>query len=132
MTATSLPHTASADTAAARDYEHAERVLLEEYGIAAHSRRLPLADPALTARVMETGAGEPILMLHGSGMSAPTWAPMLAHLKDRRIHAFDLPGIFALRVPSGVYRATAIAAGGPGSTLAPPTPRETSRTSRSR
>jgi len=78
--------------AAPRDFEAAERALLAEYGVTAGSRYVRLADPALTARVMETGAGEPVLLVHGSGMSAPTWTPMLAHLGDRRVHAVDLPG----------------------------------------
>ena len=99
MTATLHPHTAPhPHPDAALAYEHAERQLLGEYAVEARSRRLPLADPGLTARVMETGAGEPILLLHGSGMSAPTWAPMLPHLQDRRVHAFDLPG-FGLSDP---------------------------------
>ena len=62
------------------------------------SRRLALADPALTARVLETGAGEPLVLLHGSGMSAATWAPLLPHLQERHVHAFDLPG-FGLSDP---------------------------------
>jgi pimeloyl-ACP methyl ester carboxylesterase len=70
----------------------AEQRLLAEYGVVAESRHVPLADPAVSARVLETGAGEPLLVLHGSGMSATTWAPLLPHLQDRRVHAFDLPG----------------------------------------
>ena len=80
------------DSEAVHGFEQAERRLLDEYGVTTQSRRLALADPALTARVLETGAGDDILLLHGSGMSAPTWAPLLPHLQDRRIHAFDLPG----------------------------------------
>jgi pimeloyl-ACP methyl ester carboxylesterase len=76
----------------------AERRLLDIYGVTAHSRRLRLADPALAVRVLETGAGEPLVLLHGSGMCAGTWAPMLGHLQARRIHAFDLPG-FGLSDP---------------------------------
>ena len=100
MTATHLPNTPPPppDFEAARSYEEAERTLLSKFGIERRSRRLLLADPALTARVLETGAGDPILLLHGSGMSAPTWAPLLPHLRDRRIHAFDLPG-FGLSDP---------------------------------
>jgi pimeloyl-ACP methyl ester carboxylesterase len=98
MTATDIPPTASAGAAAARALEQAERDLLGEYGVAARSRRLLLADPALCVRVLETGAGEPLVLLHGSGMSAATWAPLLPHLQDRRVHAFDLPG-FGLSDP---------------------------------
>ena len=76
----------------ARAFEEAERTLLAEYGVEAESRFVRLADPALTVRVLESGAGDPLVLVHGSGMSAPTWAPMLAHLRDRRVHAVDLPG----------------------------------------
>jgi pimeloyl-ACP methyl ester carboxylesterase len=98
MTATYISPSASDGAGAARELERAERALLDEYGVEARSRRLLLADPALCVRVLETGAGEPLVLLHGSGMSAPTWAPMLPHLQDRRIHAFDLPG-FGLSDP---------------------------------
>ena len=77
---------------AAQAFQDAERALLAEYGVAAESRFLPLADPALKVRVLETGAGEPLVLVHGSGMSAPTWTPLLARLGGRRVHAPDLPG----------------------------------------
>lgn len=79
-------------------FEAAERTLLAGLGVTATSRRLPLADPVLTVRVLEAGAGEPVVLVHGSGMSAPTWGPLLAELGDRRIHAVDLPG-FGLSDP---------------------------------
>jgi 2-hydroxy-6-oxonona-2,4-dienedioate hydrolase len=79
-------------------FEQAELRLLAELGVTATSRRLPLADPVLDVRVLETGAGEPLVLVHGSGMSAPTWGPLLAELGDRRVHAVDLPG-FGLSDP---------------------------------
>jgi pimeloyl-ACP methyl ester carboxylesterase len=48
--------------------------------------------------VLEAGAGQPLLLIHGSGMSAATWAPLLGHLRGRRILAVDLPG-FGLSDP---------------------------------
>lgn len=86
------------DDEATTHLQATERRLLDEYGVTAASRRVPLADPPLTARVLETGSGEPLLVIHGSGMSAGTWAPLLPHLTDRRVHAFDLPG-FGLSDP---------------------------------
>ena len=79
-------------------YTSAEHTLLTELGVTATDRRLKLADPALGVRVLETGAGEPVVLVHGSGMSAPTWGRMLAELQDRRVHAVDLPG-FGLSDP---------------------------------
>jgi pimeloyl-ACP methyl ester carboxylesterase len=38
------------------------------------SRRVRLADPPLSVRVLEAGDGPPLLLVHGSGMSASTWA----------------------------------------------------------
>ena len=95
---TSTSQYRSTETAADEAFRAAERRLLDEYGVAADSRRVALGDPSLEARVLETGSGEPVLMLHGSGMSAPTWTPLLAELSDRRVHAFDLPG-FGLSDP---------------------------------
>ena len=83
---------------AVRDFELAETRLLAELGVRATSRRLGLADPPLQVRVLETGDGAPVLLIHGSGMSAATWGPLLPHLQDRRVAAVDLPG-FGLSDP---------------------------------
>jgi pimeloyl-ACP methyl ester carboxylesterase len=94
-TASSVPH---ADHDAAHRFEDAERRLLDEYDVQAHSRRLLLSDPAVAVRLLETGAGEPLVLMHGSGMSAATWAPLLPYLHERRVLSFDLPG-FGLSDP---------------------------------
>jgi pimeloyl-ACP methyl ester carboxylesterase len=70
----------------------AERALFALCGIEPRSRRLRLADPDLKVRVLEAGEGEPLVLIHGSGMSAPTWAPLIARLERRRVLAVDLPG----------------------------------------
>jgi pimeloyl-ACP methyl ester carboxylesterase len=70
----------------------AERRLFESYRVRYESRSLRLADPALDIVIRETGTGAPVVFVHGSGMSAPTWAPLLAQLPDRRAIAIDLPG----------------------------------------
>jgi pimeloyl-ACP methyl ester carboxylesterase len=49
-------------------------------------------------RVLEVGDGPPVILVHGSGMSASTWAPLMAHLPDHRLIALDLPG-FGLSDP---------------------------------
>jgi len=85
-------------------FEDAERSLLAEHGVAGHGRYLRLADPLLSVRVLEAGEGEPLVLVHGSGMSAPTWAPMLAHLGDRRVHAVDLPGFGLSTAHDYAYR----------------------------
>jgi pimeloyl-ACP methyl ester carboxylesterase len=70
----------------------AERRIFDRYGIAPERRVLRLADPPLEVHALEHGSGAPVLLVHGSGMSAATWAPVLAELPDRRAIAFDLPG----------------------------------------
>jgi pimeloyl-ACP methyl ester carboxylesterase len=52
----------------------------------------------VSVRVLEAGEGPPLVLVHGSGMSASTWAPLMAHLSGNRLIAFDLPG-FGLSDP---------------------------------
>lgn len=85
------PPAAEADSA----FAHAERRLFALYNLAPQHDRLALADPALDVATIECGAGAPVLFVHGSGMCAATWAPLLAHLPDRRAIALDLPGFGA-------------------------------------
>ena len=61
-------------------FEGAERRLFAACGVQAESRRVPLADPRLAVRVLEAGEGPPLVLLHGSGMSASTWAPLMRFL----------------------------------------------------
>ena len=79
-------------------FEDAERRLFGHLGLAYESRSLALDDPAVSIGVRESGTGDPVVFIHGSGMSGATWAPVLAHLEDRRAIAIDLPG-FGLSDP---------------------------------
>jgi pimeloyl-ACP methyl ester carboxylesterase len=72
--------------------EQAERRLFAACGVQVTSRRVRLADPAVTVRVLEAGEGPPLVLVHGSGMSASTWAPLMPYLGPRHLIAFDLPG----------------------------------------
>ena len=78
------------DRAAA--FDEAERRLFERYGLTVKRGTLALRDPPTAIGVRECGDGAPVVFVHGSGMSGPTWAPVLAHLPDRRCIAIDLPG----------------------------------------
>jgi pimeloyl-ACP methyl ester carboxylesterase len=78
--------------------EDAERRLFKACGVQVTSRRVRLADPPVAVRVLETGDGHPLVLVHGSGMSASTWAPLMPHLAPYRLIAFDLPG-FGLSDP---------------------------------
>jgi pimeloyl-ACP methyl ester carboxylesterase len=75
-----------------RDLREAEARLLAHYEVEVRERFIELADPPLRVRVLEAGAGDPLVLVHGSGMAASTWAPLLAELRDRHVIAPDLPG----------------------------------------
>ena len=85
-----MPQRAS-DQATVR-FELAERRLFAACGVQVASRRVRLADPPVAVRVLEAGEGPPLVLVHGSGMSASTWAPLIPYLGARRLIAFDLPG----------------------------------------
>ena len=100
-----MPVSGPTTRAPVQRFERAERGLLDHYEVVATSRYVDLADPPLRVRVLEAGdpAAAPVLFVHGSGMSAPTWAPVLTHLAHRRIVAVDLPG-FGLSDPHDYSR----------------------------
>jgi pimeloyl-ACP methyl ester carboxylesterase len=77
---------------ATRSFEQAERRLFAACGVQPVSRRVALADPPLAVRVLEAGDGPPLILVHGSGMNASTWAPLMPYLGAHRLIAFDLPG----------------------------------------
>ncbi len=71
----------------------AEQQLFAASGVEYRSQRLALADaPVGHVRVIETGEGLPLVFVHGAGMSAALWAPLLVHLPGYRCLAIDLPG----------------------------------------
>jgi pimeloyl-ACP methyl ester carboxylesterase len=76
----------------------AERQLFAAHGIPHEHDEHRLRDPDLTVAVRVLGDGEPLVLVHGSGMCAATWAPLLPHLSGRRLIAVDLPG-FGLSDP---------------------------------
>jgi pimeloyl-ACP methyl ester carboxylesterase len=73
-------------------FERAERRLFAACGVRVEDRRVRLADPPVAVRVIEAGDGAPLVLVHGSGMSASTWAPLMPYLAGHRLIAFDLPG----------------------------------------
>jgi pimeloyl-ACP methyl ester carboxylesterase len=78
--------------APAAAFEAAQQRLFSACAVQVASRRVRVADPPTAVRVLEAGDGPPLLLVHGSGMSASTWAPLLPYLAGHRLIAFDLPG----------------------------------------
>lgn len=73
--------------------------LLAHYGVNATSRFVELAQPRMTAHVLDAGAGEPVLIFHGGDGEAVNWAPLMAPLQNSvRVLAADRPG-FGLSDP---------------------------------
>ena len=76
-----------------RTLNEAEARLFADLGLERRSHRVALTGaPVEHVRVLETGDGPPVLFLHGAGMTAAVWAPLLAHLPHRRCICVDLPG----------------------------------------
>jgi pimeloyl-ACP methyl ester carboxylesterase len=79
-------------SAATSGFESAERRLFEVYGLEAESRFLELRDPHMRARVIETGEGAPVVLVHGGGGVGTTWAPLMAKMSGARLVVVDRPG----------------------------------------
>jgi pimeloyl-ACP methyl ester carboxylesterase len=71
----------------------AEQAALAHYGVTATSRPLELPGLGMTTRALRVeGAGPPVLLLHGTNMTASVFAPLLARLPGHELIAVDLPG----------------------------------------
>jgi pimeloyl-ACP methyl ester carboxylesterase len=73
--------------------------MLQHYGADAASRFVTLADPPMTAHLLDAGSGAPVILLHGGDGEAVDWAPLIARLQDHvHVIAVDRPG-FGLSDP---------------------------------
>ena len=70
----------------------AERRLFDAAGLEHRERWLELPTLGVRTRVLEAGAGEPALFLHGGPMAAGTWAYVAAALRGVRAILLDRPG----------------------------------------
>ena len=67
--------------------------VLVKYGATAESRFVRLTNPSLTAHVLVSGRGEPVLLIHGGGTAAVSLAGVMAGLAPSfRCIAPDRPG----------------------------------------
>jgi pimeloyl-ACP methyl ester carboxylesterase len=74
-------------------FKEAEQRVLSRYRLSARSRFVQIKSARLPMHVLEVGAGQPVLVLHGGGLFAACWAQLLAPLQ-KNYHAYvpDLPG----------------------------------------
>jgi len=80
-------------TPAARRYAELQARVLAGAGVAAHSRFVRLAEPAIRGHVLEVGSGAPVVLVHGGGGFAAQWAGIMKPLSERfAVYAPDRPG----------------------------------------
>lgn len=79
-------------------FEKAGTRLFTECGVEVASRLVRLAEPPIAVRVLEVGDGQPLVLVHGGGMSASTWAPLMPYLATHAGSRRNRPA--RLRVPT--------------------------------
>jgi len=83
----------STDEQARKVFAERQQALLEFYELPARSRYLDLARPPLRVHLLEAGAGEPLVLIHGGDGEGALWAPLMAELADSFcLYALDRPG----------------------------------------
>jgi pimeloyl-ACP methyl ester carboxylesterase len=73
-------------------YRGAESRLWSHFGAHPSERRIEIASLRTFVRVQETGAGSPVLFIHGGPNAGSTFAPLAARLRGRRCLILDRPG----------------------------------------
>jgi len=67
--------------------------LIRHYDVTAVSRFVDIARPPMRVHVLDAGAGEPVLYLHGGDGEAVDWMPLVARLQRHvRLVGVDRPG----------------------------------------
>jgi len=67
--------------------------LLRFYGVRARSRYVEIERPQMRVHLLEAGAGEPLVLIHGGDGEGALWAPLMAALQDDfHLYALDRPG----------------------------------------
>lgn len=73
-------------------YAEAEARVFGKYSLSPAVHMLALARPRLRLRVVEVGAGEPVVFLHGFSLCVAHWAPLVGRLAGVRSLMLDAPG----------------------------------------
>ena len=82
------------ETRATSAFRDAEAQVFASYGLRPQTRRLRLAEPDMSLRVVQAGpdTAQPLVLLHGICLTSAHWAPLVARLGRRRWIAIDMPG----------------------------------------
>lgn len=76
-----------------RAFAERQQELLRFYGTSAQSRYVEIARPRMRVHLLEAGAGEPLVLIHGGDGEGALWAPLMAELQDDfHLYALDRPG----------------------------------------
>jgi len=82
----------SAEAPATDRYREAERSLWAHYGLEPSERFVDLSSPAVRLRIVEVGAGPPVLFVGGTPGTGPYWGGLLRALGGYRCLLLDRPG----------------------------------------
>lgn len=72
-------------------FEAAQAAVLDRFEVRAESTYVEVEMLGGRAHVLVTGEGPPAVMLGGIGTPAAMWAPLMARVMGRTLHAVDLP-----------------------------------------
>lgn len=76
-----------------RTFAERQAELLRYYDVPARSRYVEIERPRMRVHLLEAGAGEPLVLIHGGDGEAALWAPLMAALgEDFSMYALDRPG----------------------------------------
>jgi pimeloyl-ACP methyl ester carboxylesterase len=73
-------------------FRDAERAFWARYGLEPTDRTVRIGSSPTTVRVQETGSGDPVLFVHGTGGSGSYFAPLVKELSGFRSLVVDRPG----------------------------------------
>ena len=86
-------HVPPRDADAEAIFRRLQNAQLQKYGVSAEHRQLSVEDPHVSTHVIDSGQGDPVLMLHGGRSVAVGFLPLLGEVaKTHHVYAPDRPG----------------------------------------
>jgi pimeloyl-ACP methyl ester carboxylesterase len=73
-------------------YRRAERTWWHHFDLEPKERFIEVESPSTRLRVLEIGAGPPVVFVHGTAGAAPVWAPLVKELSGFTCLLLDRPG----------------------------------------